>query len=169
MLVWYSAVSFLSYDRSSIWGHSSFCYTTLLSTWLDCSTQLLSVRIWVQLWIRHFLCRRHFICPLQVYVGLSPPPPRHPCSHSPRGTLTEVQNWSRRNTLRNHVLPRRDEFPDPLKACFPPYLLQWRVGLDPIPLSPRLPPRETPHHPVMESIQGPLHPRVKHPRLCPEK
>ena len=59
---------------------------------------------------------RSFIIPLQVYAGMFLPLLRHLRPHPPRRQLTEDQNWSRCNTLRDRVLPLRDEFPDPLKA-----------------------------------------------------
>ena len=39
----------------------------------------------------------------------------------------------------------------------------------PHPPSPRLPPGEPPRNPVLEAIQGPLHPRGKHLNLCPKQ
>ena len=39
----------------------------------------------------------------------------------------------------------------------------------PPPPSPRMPPGEPLREPVLEAIQGPLHPRDNHPRLRPEQ
>ena len=66
-------------------------------------------------------------------------------------------------------MPPHDGLPDTLEACFPNCLLQLRVGPAPTPLSPQIPPGEPLRNPVVEAIQGPLHPRGKHPRLRPEQ
>ena len=126
-------------------------------------------RVWLQFILPLIKLCRTFLHPLQVYSGLFPPPLRHPCSRPPIRPLTEVQNWSRRNILRERVLPPRDEFTDPLKVCIPHFLLQWWLGPTPIPPSPQMPPGEPLRDPMLEAIQGPLHPRGKHPRLCSEQ
>ena len=125
------------------------------------------VRVRIQLQNRRCLCRPFFY-PLQVDARLLPPPPRQTRSRSPSGPLIEVQNWSRCNILRDRFLPPRDGLPDPLEARFPHCLRQWRVRPTPIPPSPRLPPGEPSHDPVMEAIQCSLHPRCEHPCLCPK-
>ena len=91
-------------------------------------------------------------------TGLFPQPTRHPCPRPPSGTLIEVQNWSRRNILRVHILPPRGVFPDPLEACLHQCFLQWRILLTPTPLYPWLPPGEPTRNPVLENTKGPLHP-----------
>ena len=100
---------------------------------------------------------------------ISPPIPTTSKTPSLLASEQEVQNWPRRNILRNRVLPPRDGFPDPLEACFPHCLLQCWLGPTPIPPSPRLPPGEPSRDPVLETIQVPLYPRGKHPRLHPEQ
>ena len=168
MLVLYFVFPFLTSSPLSFGGGSIFHPTPLCSTRPTCSIQLLSTQIRIRLWFRCCLWRP-FLRPLQVYAGLFPSPLRHPCSQPPSGPLTEVQNWSRHNILCDRVLPPCDWFPDPLEACLPHCLIQWWVGPTNIPLSPRLPPGEPSCNPVLESIQGLLHKRGKHPHLRPKQ
>ena len=98
-----------------------------------------------------------------------PPPLIHPRLWPPSRPLTEVHNRSRRNILRDHVLPPRDVFPDPLEACFHHCLLQWWVFSTTVPPSPQMPPSEPSRDPVLETSKGPLHPWSYHPRLLPEQ
>ena len=81
---------------------------------------LFHVRFLLRFQLRYFRCLcRPLLCPLQVYAGLFPPPPIHPRSRPPSGPLTEVQNWSRRNILRDRFLPPCDRLPYPPETCFP--------------------------------------------------
>ena len=85
-------------------------------------------RFQIRLRLRDPCCRcLPFLRPLQVNAGLLPPPPRHPRFRPPSGPLTEVQNWSHLNILRDHVLHTRDRLSDPLEARFPHCLRRWRV------------------------------------------
>ena len=152
-----------------ILGESIFCPTPLRSTRLLLSARVrVQVGLWLRLQNRHYLCRP-FISPLQVNVSLIPPPSRHPRYRPPSGPFTEVHNWSRRNILRDRVLSPCDGFPDPLEACFPHCLLQWRVCSTLAPPYPQLRSGEPSRDPVLEAIQVPIHPRGEHPRLRPEQ
>ena len=88
---------------------------------------------------------------------------------TPSGPLTEVHNWLCRNILSDRVLPPCDGFLDPFKSWFPHCLLQWWVGPTPTPPSSLVPPGESSCDPVLETIQGPIHPRGNHPCLCPKQ
>ena len=124
------------------------------------------IRLRFRIWYRRL--RRPLLHPLQVYAGLLPPPPRHPRSQMPSGPLTEVHNWSRCNILRDRVLPPCDRLSDPLEARFPHCVRQRRVLPIHIRLLLRLIPGDPPHDPVLETVQGQIHPWVEDPRLRPE-
>ena len=85
-----------------------------------------------------------------------------------RSPLTEVQNWSRRNVLRDRVLPPCDGFPDLCKPCLSHGLPQRGIVPFPIPPSPRLSPRDSARDPVHDTVQRPLDPCGQYPRLRQE-
>ena len=109
--------------------------------------------------VRFRRCHCPLLRPLQIETIMFPPPPGHPRLRPPSGTLTEVHNRPHHNILRGRVLPPRDVCFDPLEACFHHCLLQWWILPTPITPSTRLPPSEPSHEPVLETNQGPLHPR----------
>ena len=142
----------------------------LLSAWvLICFHVRLLFRFWFRLWYRLCLCRP-FLCALQVCAVLFPPPPRNPLSWPPSGPLTEVQNCSHRNILRDRILPPCDRLPYPFEPRFTQCLQQRRVSPAPISLLlPRLLPGDPTRDPVLKNFQGLLHPWGEDLRLRPKQ
>ena len=66
-------------------------------------------------------------------------------------------------------MPPCDQLSDPLEAHLPHCLCQRRVLPDTTPLSPRLPLSDPSREPVLEAIQGPLHPWGEDPHIHPEQ
>ena len=115
------------------------------------------------------LCHFSLLCPIQVQSVLLPPPPRHPRPWPLIQPLTEFQNRSRRNILRNRILPPPDIVPGLLKARFCHFPSQKRIVPSPIPPPHWLPTCESSHNPVLKTTQCPLHPGGQDPRLLPKQ
>ena len=80
-----------------------------------CVGVCLGLRVRVrQRWLRRFFCCFRLLPgPLPVDTRLLPPPPGYPCARPSYCLLTQIQNWPRRNNLRDCVLPPEDGGPNP--------------------------------------------------------
>ena len=77
---------------------------------------------------------------LPINPCLLPPSPWDTCPRPSLCHLTYAHNRSRRNKLRNHILPPKDWRPDPHDARLLHFYRQGWVEPPPIPPSERLPP-----------------------------
>ena len=110
------------------------------------------LRLRFRIRIRRCWLHHSFLCRLKVYPLMLPLPPRYPFPQPLHGPLTEFHNRSRRNVLRNLILPTCDGLPNTSEPRLSHGLLQKRVCPLLVPPSPRLSSGHPARNPVLEAL-----------------